>query len=780
MKKLFTLLSILTILLSSNAAKSAPVLPARAVDSVHEYASDFMEFSPSMDPNNPSLNLPEANFDVLNHTSEEATPEHLNYNLTHDSCLYNTGSYSDLVRSAAYFADDELRLVYNQDGSLGFLPVNTMYLYGYYERVKPIIYFDSTIEGEMNLHFFIEPTVNQDAINAFIDHYDIVGSFPLFTINDKYQIITIDAKGSGKGFTYKTNYGSRLEMNYYISQESTSAGNRLPLVKVTMPYIDSITKIESLNMGFTDLPTNFEAKKTFHFRMHADLANKYYYYAFDLCGFSAINGHIIVDNSTYVDYFGVENDFMAELVSMKFMYTHTQKKMVDIRPKALADNVTIVGNNIEITKFASEIHEVTFNPEIGMVDGKVRYWCFEDQWKPGEFDAGEIKILEIKWHPRSGNTISSTTEVHDYSKVDIHKYSFNASKSIRTYYYDMSGFSRSWSLRDNNLVYWLIPVVGPIIGAAKEAKYHFECFGFNFFFDVQRTLPIPNVKKLVIKYQCGYEEPNSAPGSNGWYPNTKDPRKDIIVRTLEESDRYGIFGSRKLDEYGMAFGKFEKSDNPAFFTDDYGNRFDYLIYKEIEHRNVNTYISKMDNLEITYVTENQEAVRMVANSKGLHAVLDDDGSYRVYDSEGNPCPDYDVGTGQDNTPFVGKDENGDGQISTDEAVDSDTGKIIEQVPTWSEFVKENNDFKQTISIVIGVLLLVALIILVIFNPGLLVKIGKGIINIFVSIGKGISKAFKSLAQAFKKRKSSKKKTTQYKKRKRPSYKQNKKKSTRKK
>lgn len=778
MKKIFTLVSMLTLLLSFNANKSAPIIPARATETVHEYASDFMEYSYSENPDDPynMRDWPEANTDTLSHTSEEATAEHLNYNLTtHNNRLYNTGNYTDLIRSASYMADEELRLVYNSDTSISFVPFNSSFLYGYYETIKPIIYFDSTIEGEKNLHFFIEPSVNQEAINAFIDHYDIVGSFPLFTINEKYQILSIDAKGTGKGFSYKTNYGSKIEMNYYQSQESTTAGQRMPVIKITMPYLDSITQIESLNMGLTGSPTTYEAKKTFYFSMHADLANKYYYYAFDLCGFSAINGHIIVDNSTYVDYYSYEDDFMAELISMKFMYTHTTKKTIDIVPKSLADNVTIVGNNIEITKFASEIHEVFFDPEIGMVDGKVRYWCFEDQWKPGAYDAGEIKILEIKWHPRRDNTISDTIEVHDYSKVEIHKYSFNASKSIRTYYYEMSGYSRAWSANDNHFLYYAGGLLGVLIGVVKEAKYQYECFGFNFYFDKQRRVAIPNVRKVVIKYQCGYKVPNPEPGSNGWYPNTKDPRKDVIVRTMERSGNILLFG-HALDDYGMALAN---DLNLIMRMDDYGNEFDWVIYKQIKHNDVNTYISKMDNLAITYETENQETVRLVANSKGLHAVLDDDGSYRVYDSEGNPCPDYDVGFGQDETPFVGEDKNNDGQISTDEAVDSDTGKILQQVPTWADFVNGNNTFKKTISIVIGLLLIVGLVLLILFNPGLLVKIGKAIIDIFAYIGKGIVKAFKSLAEALKKRKSSKK-TTSYKKAKGSSYQPNKKKRKRKK
>lgn len=777
----------LTILLSSNADKSAPVLPARAVDSVHEYASDFMEWNISGNPDDPYalIYTPDANYDQLDSNAPEGTAEHLNYKVATTSYdnmnnLTNTGTYVDLVRSASYMADEEIRLVYNKDASISFIPVNApvnvSYLYSYYETIKPILYFDSTIEGEKNIHFFIKPTVDEDSINAFINHYDVVGSIPLLTINDKYQIITIDAKGKDKGFTFKTFYGSKIELNHYQSQASTTAGQPRPVIKVTMPYINSITQIESLNMGLTESPTTYVAKTDFYFRLHADLAGLYYFYVFDLCGFSAINGHIIVDNSTYTNYHGYDYNYMAELVSMKFMYTHTTKKTVDIRPKALPDNVTIIGNNIELTKFASEIHEVTFDPNIGYADGKIRYWCFEDQWKPGEFDTGEIKILEIKWHPRSGNTISDVVEVHDYSKVDIHKYSFNASKSIRTYYYEMSSYSRAWSANDNHWLYYAGGLLGTIIGVAKEAKYQYECFGFNFFFDKQRTIPIPNVKKVVIKYQCGYKEPNSASGSNGWYPNTKDPRKDVIIRTMEPSGS-NFFGSHKLDEYGMVLAN---DLNRRMRTDDYGNEFDWVIYKQIKHRDVNTYISKMDNLEITYISENQEAVRMVANSRGLHAVLDDDGSYRVYDSEGNYCPDYGVGTGQDDTPFVGEDKNNDGIISTDEAVDSDTGTIIQQVPTWADIAKDNNTFKQTISIVIGALFLVALILVIVFNPGLLVKISKGIMNMFASIGKAIANAFRSLAMAFKKRKSSKKKTTPNKKRKGATYKQNKKKSKRKK
>lgn len=729
MKKLIKIaisgLALLSGLISRNYD---PVLEAYAAssDKSNTYNSDFLSFVYY-----DAINLyEEADYDELNYDAEEGTADYLNSKLHTNYYLYNTGEYNDLISTAAYLMDDESKLVYNSDNSLSCIQVDeSNYLYAYYETIKPIIYFDSSMSGKQNIEFFVRINTDKESINSLINLLEIKGSFPLLKVND-INIINIYAKGINKGFYYSTNSDVDLDLQYYISQSSTGAGSFIPVIKVTMPYLDSITKIESLSTGLASEPSYIEDDGLFELRFHSNMADKYYFYVFDLCGFSASQGHIVVDNSTYVHYFGYES-FTAELVSMKFMYTRTEKTYGNITKKAAG--TTTIGNNVHLTTFASEIIEVNFDPEIGMVDGLIRYWCFEDQWLPGEYDSGEIKILSITWHPREQNDISDVVEIHDYSKVNIHKYSFNASKSIRTYHYDMSGYMRSWRQKDAN---W---VITGFVGLFKEILIDYQCYAFDFYFDKQRTQPINNIQKVVIKYQCGYAQPNNE--NDGWYPNTSDAKKQVVVRTMELAKDRFLLGCA-LDDYGMVL---TNSANKVMATDDYGNEFSYVIYKEHRVDDINTYITKMAPLEIYYETENQEMIRMVGNSKGLHVVLDPDGVYRVYYGDGTLAKGYEVGIGTDGTLFVGKDLDGDGTIETDEAVDSDLGKIIQEMdpyepPWWSTDAAKTGFTIGTI-----ILIIVALIVVyAILKP-----------QDFAFICKAIGKGFKNLFKP--KKKSSKKK-----------------------
>ena len=743
MKKLIKLaLSGLTILSGLILRNYDPVIEAYAANSKENntYSSDFLTFDHS-DP----INLyEEADYDELNYDAEEGTADHLNSKLHTNYYLDNTGEYNDLISTAAYLMDDESKLVYNSDNSLSCIQVDeSNYLYAYYETIKPIIYFDSSMSGKQNIEFFVRINTDKESINSLINHLEIKGSLPLLKVND-INIINIYAKGINKGFYYSTPSEVSIDLQYYISQSSTSAGSFIPVIKVTMPYLDSITKIESLSTGLESELGYIEDDGLFELRFHSNMADKYYFYVFDLCGFSASQGHIIVDNSTYVDYFGYDS-FTAELVSMKFMYTRTEKTYGNITKKATGTTTTI-GNNVHLTTFASEIIEVNFDPEIGMVDGLIRYWCFEDQWLPGEYDSGEIKILSITWHPREQNDISDVVEIHDYSKVNIHKYSFNASKSIRTYHYDMSGYMRGWSSKDNNWLFYafLFPIPYALF---KESIINYQCYAFDFYFDKQRTQPIENIQKVVIKYQCGYAEPNTE--NDGWYPNTEDEKKRVVVRTINLANDRFLLGCA-LDDYGMVL---TNSANKVMATDDYGNEFSYVIYKEHRVNDINTYITKMAPLEIYYETENQEMVRMVGNSKGLHVVLDPDGVYRVYYGDGTLAEGYAPGVGDDGTMFVGKDLDGDGKISTWEAVDSDQGRTLQEMdpyePPWWSTDKAKKGFT------IGTIILIIVVLIVVYailKP-----------QDFAFICKAIGNGFKNLFKSNKKSSSKKKKKAKTKK-----------------
>ena len=735
MKKIITLLLSGLMLLSgliSKSSESAIEAYAASNNTGKTYKSDYLNLDYSG-----STNYDEADYDLLDYDAENGTAAHLNSKLHTNYYLRNTGELSDIVETAAILMDEESKLIYNNDKSISYIQVDEeKYLYAYYETIKPIIYFDSSMQSKQNIEFYIRAFELEESITSLINSFEMVGSIPLLKIND-INVININAKGINKGFNYNCPSGVSLELEYYISQSSTGAGNKVAVIKVTMPYVDSITKIEALNIGIYNSPY-YSDDGLFELRFHSNMSDKYYFYVFDLCGFSASKGHIVVDNLTYVDYFGYDS-FTAELVSMKFMYTRTEKAYGSINKK-LSGTTTSVGQGVHLTTHASEIIEVNFDPEIGFVDGLVRYWCFDEQWLPGEYDSGEIKILSITWHPRELNTISDVVEVHDYSKVNIHKYSFDASKSIRTYHYNMSGYMRQWREKDAQ---WLLSALSGLYGAFKETFIDYQCYGFDFYFDKQRTQPIDNVKKVVVKYQCGYKQPNSE--NDGWYPNTEDPKKRVVVRTMELAKDKFLLGC-SLDDYGMVL---TNSANKTMATDDYGNEYTYVIYKEHRVDDIDTYITKMNPLEIYYETQNQEMIRMVGNSKGLHVVLDPDGVYRVYYGDGTLADGYAPGIGDDGTMYVGKDLDGDGKISTWEAVDSDQGQTIQEMAPYEEPWWSTDDAKTGLTIgAIVALIAILIVVYAILKP-------RDFAFICKAIGQGFKNLFKSNKKSSKKKKKKK-------------------------
>ena len=178
----------------------------------------------------------------------------------------------------------------------------------------------------------------------------------------------------------------------------------------------------------------------------------------------------------------------------------------------------------------------------------------------------------------------------------------------------------------------------------------------------------------------------------------------------------------------------------------------------------------MAPLEISYETISGEVVRMIGNSKGLHVVTDELGNDIVVNSEGVAPDDeiYGIYVAEDGTKYPGIDKNGDGKITADEVINSDTGEGANLAnPNDSTFITDLENalsgffnnltelFKSPRSWLLTILaiILIVSIVMAILNPTTLLSLFKSIKN---SISSLFSKA----------KKKPKKKTTKSKRKKR--------------
>ena len=707
---------------------------------------------------------PEASF--INYSDDEIGDGGQNYfnNLIDErDFLYTTNIY-DQTESLLSASGQDLELIQGYDGCpIKHVQVSntntednfddTEDLSLFVKESMPMVYFDENHETEnKRISFYLKNFFDWDYyLNLLVNQFDLVGEMPALSINKNIDLLSIKFKGAGNGYEFISHNYATFEIAWSnpTAQTPESGAGPFLCLKVEMPYISSITNLSMLSLSI-GVPYNedvfFDDGNITFFKLHSDLKDSHYWYAFNLESFSATQSRIAIDVKSYMNYSIYE--MTPILKSMKFIYSHTEKRTLE---QAESDGVNLkVGTttgNIHITEQINEEVEVTFNESDVSTDGSLQYWSFGEQWKPDSYDSGKIKIIEVTWTDKESNKIF----VHDYSKTNIHTYSFNSAKSIRVYYYKMSGYYRNYTENSNNVYVGTGSYISGFLCDLFNIK-NWQCYAFSFYFDNQRTMAIPNVQKIEVKYQCGYKEPN--PNSeDGYYPNSDDPKKNAIVRTMKVVDGYYLFG-RPVDDYGMTL---TSDANEAMRTDDLGNEFDYVIYKLQNGKNLSTYITKMDPLKIHYETENQEMVQIVGNSKGLHVVLDEDGVYRVYDIDGNYCPDYGVGTGSDGTKFAGEDLNGDGSISEYESVNSDTGKVEQTPPTFDEApgknifddIKDwfnNLDFDFNINAdwgrLIGFILVAVVMVAIVANPQIIVGLFKFIWTLISGLFKAIFSLFK--------------------------------------
>ena len=119
---------------------------------------------------------------------------------------------------------------------------------------------------------------------------------------------------------------------------------------------------------------------------------------------------------------------------------------------------------------------------------------------------------------------------------------------------------------------------------------------------------------------------------------------------------------------------------------------------------------------------------MVSNSLGLHIV---DG--KVYGADGTYYPEYGVYESEDGTQVVGKDNNNDGNITSDETVNSDTGKFEgDPLPEEDKWSENWEDFIDNLTKEDGILDKAKTVILVILGIGLIGVLAYGGYKIYMA------------------------------------------------
>lgn len=665
------------------------------------YSNKLME---AVDENNYE-SLADTNYETFD-SSTLFNPdfEYLNYNtLGHNGRLYSKDEdIVDLTSAIAVSAGLEDRLVDSEGSKIKYIKTDEIvHPYGgspdyyvhysaFYKSVSTSIYFIKSEEENQRITFYINLGFGLNHLEEFNDYFDLNFTFPVIVINNEFNLLSIKFKGKGNSVEFISDNYATIERVYnrnldYHVDEATP-------YKVTMPYIEKIDNIKIIDFATSaslsgNIPTNLDYSITF--RLDNSMKEYYRIYPFDIIDLSITNSYLAISNKYSLRYQNLDSDTTyANLMSMKIKYTHRVRTLktpsIEVGsnfPSLSNIKVNTIVGNIALSDELTEEINVEFNQSNYVVDGDKTYWYFKEAIDIDEKSSGSLKIESLLWQLYDLETDEAYhfTATNQYENVNIYKYSFNLSKAMRVYYYNMSGYYREYNENSHNVNVGIGSQIAALLYDLLDFR-NWQCFGFSFYFDNERTNPIPNVQKIEVKYQCGYEEPNPK-SKDGFYPNGDDEKKNVVIQSLNVINGNSLYVEQFKDPFDM---KLTDDLNESMMTDDYGNKFDYIFYKCQFRKKLETYVTKIDPLKIYYESESHELIQMVGNSKGLHIVLDEDGEYRVYDGDGNYRADYEIGIADDGTKFVGVDENKDGVISTDESVNSDTGEVLQTPPTFEE------------------------------------------------------------------------------------------------
>lgn len=648
----------------------------------------------------------------------------------------------------------------------------------YYQQAQPAIYFNNLPNQQKEISFYLEPNFSGRALKDLITQYQLTGSL-IFLQIDEVPVLKIEIQDND--FQFIASEGVSISFENHVVAASP-ASLRFPLFRVTIPYRTSISNIIGLRMAVVEESSNvtdYTFPETMVFTFHESMANSTFFYFFDIKSLSVANKTLEIEETSYTDFRLSSSETIdkskmsASLVSMKLYFSGAIR---------LKENDQPVGDVFKSTQLSSTGKKITIVslPETKNFDCTFTnqsessgIWHYTTSEEIPTTSSGQMTIQSITFHPVVDETVrSDLTFTQDYSKTELFKYSFDLKKAARIYYFNWEGYYKVFS--NNNIFKGLVDsniftdMSTSLLGSVLNYKFNYHCFGFSFYFDDDKKEAIPSVQKIRLKWQCGYKDANPDPDSGGFYPDTNDAAKKIHIEEKVVNQNRLANGTYALDKDGMFLS--DKDSCHKALTQN--GRFDYVVakFRQRGDKTYNSYISQMAPLEIFYETVAGEVVRMVGISKGLHVVKDDDGNDIVVNSDGVAPDDeiYGIYVAEDGTKYPGIDKNGDGKITADEVINSDTGEGANLAnPDDSTLLTDLENalsglfnnltelFKNPRSWLLTTfaIILIVSIVMVILNPTTLLSLFKSIKN---SIGSLFSKA----------KKKPKKKTTKSKRKKR--------------
>lgn len=663
----------------------------------------------------------------------------------------------------------------------------------YYQQAKPSIYFNKFTGKEIS--FYLEPNFSGRALKDLINQYELTGSL-VFLQLDNEPLLKLEIENND--FQIVAGEGVSIAFENHVVT-AVPASLRFPLLRVTIPYRSSISNIVGLRMAVVEDSSNiatYTLPETMVFAFHEDMAANTFFYFFNVKSLSIANKTLAIEKTSYTDFRLTSSNIIdkskmsASLVSMQLYFSGS------IRLKEGDQTIGDAYKSTQLSSTGAKIFIIsmpetkTFNATFTRQSETSGNWLYTLDEEIPMTSSGQMMIYSITFHPIVDGTVrEDLTFTQDYTKTELFKYSFDLKKSARIYYYDCVSyycmFTRNEKLNETEQVVSLIPLVSAgfwiykgISNGIKNSRQNWQTFAFSFYFDDDKTEPIPDVKKLTIKWQCGFEYPNPEPDSEGFYSGFQnDANKKIHIETKEVNNNRLPNGTYALDDDGM-FLSDKDSCHKAYTAN---KKYDYAIAKLHQRgdKTYNSYVTKMAPLEIYYETSERDLVRMVGNSQGLHVVQDEDGNDIVVNSEGIAPIDeiYGVFVANDGSKLPGQDKNGDGKITEDEVINSDTGEFVNYADPndkstlnkIEDFINDlANNIKNAVSKpktwlwTILIILVGATIALSILKPSTLISILKSIKSFFSSLFSGVKD---QVAKRKSKPKKEKKKSTKSKRKK---------------
>lgn len=651
----------------------------------------------------------------------------------------------------------------------------------YYQQAKPSVYFNKFTGKEIS--FYLEPNFSGRALKDLINQYDLTGTL-IFLQIDNDPVLKLEIENND--FRIVASEGVSISFENHVVA-AVPASLRFPLLRVTMPYRSSISNIVGLRMAVVEEKSNistYTLPNTMVFTFHEDMAAITFFYFFNVKSLSIANKTLAIEKTSYTDFRTSSSETIdktkmsASLVSMQLYYSgaiRAKQSEIDYGDTALkSTQLSSSGAKIFIISMPET---KTYNATFTRQSETSGNWLYTLDEEIPMTSSGQMMIYSITFHPIVDGTVrEDLTFTQDYTKTELFKYSFDLKKAARIYYYNWASyycmFTRNENLSTAEQIVSVIPLTAPgfwaykgISNLIKNSRQNWQTFAFSFYFDDDKTEPIPDVKKITLKWQCGFERANPEPDSDGFYSGFQnDENKKVHIATKEVNNNRLPNGTYALDEDGM-FLSDKDSCHKAYTAN---KKYDYAVAKLHKRgdKTFNSYISQMAPLEISYETTECELVRMVGNSKGLHIVQDDDGNDIVVNSEGIAPTDgiYGIFVASDGTKLPGIDKNGDGQITADEVINSDTGEGANYAdPNDQSLLNKVEDFFKNLLDQIKdavkkprTWLWTILIILVVGTIALAILKPSTLISIFNSIKKSIQSLFSKLKNKKAKKKTSKK------------------------